>query len=152
MSYRVKDQMSPRIYPRWLILVGFIFGVIVTLVVTGFSHPAAAESSAYPQEIGQIVCDATPIAPASDSGTSLSLTLDPLLIQATQMVVDATRTAEAPLRAQCATAQAFNSGLSFPTYDPLVLTATAINMQAAGDDPILMTATAMVIQATLQTP
>ena len=38
MGTRSKDQMSPRIYPWWLILVGFIFGVIVTLIVTS-GHP-----------------------------------------------------------------------------------------------------------------
>ncbi len=112
--------MSPRIYPWWLILVGFVIGVFVTLVVTGFSHPVAAEYSAYPQEIGQIICDATPIAPASDSGTSPSVTLDPLLIQATQMVMDATRTAEARLRARCAT---------------IAQTATAIVIQATLQTP-----------------
>ncbi|MBI1259667.1 MAG: hypothetical protein GC204_19545 [Chloroflexi bacterium] len=99
MGYRSTDQMSPRIYPWWLILVGFIFGVIVTLVVTS-ARPQPVVVYQQPEnrqaimaQATQMVRYATMTAQAVDSGMARSEMLDPLLATATAIVIQATQQA-----------------------------------------------------------
>jgi len=99
MGYRSSDQISPRIYPWWLILVGFVFGVIVTLVVT---HAQPQTVVVYQPEnmqdiwlqATQLVHEATMNAQAADRGDVVRPeALDPLLQTATAIVIEATRQA-----------------------------------------------------------
>ena len=120
MSDASRDRMSPRIYPWWLILVGFVIGVFVTLVVTQ-SRPQTGVVY-QPQNMQDI------------------------LLQATQLVRYGTMTAQVgyariePLDPLLATAAALSTQTSFGDQlqagvDPLLQTATAIVIQATQQAP-----------------
>ena len=96
MSYGSRDRISPRVYPWWLILVGFIFGVIVTLVVMASSRPQPTVIY-QPQDMDQIWLQATQIihsatgtAQARDRGFARPEALEPLFRTATAIVAQAT--------------------------------------------------------------
>ena len=98
MGYGSSDRISPRIYPWWLILVGFIFGIIVTLVVTQ-SHQQTVmvyqpvdEQSIWLQAT-QLVYEATIAAQRLDSRMLRPEALDPLLQTATAIIIQATKQA-----------------------------------------------------------
>ena len=98
MRYRSRDQMSPRVYPWWLILVGFVFGVIVTLVVTqARPQQVVVYQPENMQDIlvqaTQMVRYATATAQAVDRGFAIPAALDPLLQTATAIVIQATQQA-----------------------------------------------------------
>ena len=99
MGYGSSDRISPRIYPWWLILVGFIFGIIVTLMVTASARPQTVvvyqpvdEQSIWLQAT-QLVHEATMTAQALDSGLIRPEPLAPLLQTATVSVRQATQQA-----------------------------------------------------------
>lgn len=119
MGYGTTDQMSPRIYPWWLILVGFVFGVIVTLVVTA-AHPQQMivyqpyEMQDFGLTATGIVREATMNARMFNNEMAFPTELDPI----------------------SATAAALNAQIDLG------------DRLSAGDDPIFLTATAIVVQAT----
>lgn len=118
-------------YPWWLLLVGFAFGVLVTLWAT----QGRVQTVTVYREAG---------AP------------DQIWLQATDMIQQATQMAaemQQSALSNHATANAFGA------FDPMLMTVTAIVQQATQQvgqpgalDPIMMTATAIVAQATQQAP
>jgi hypothetical protein len=123
MRYGTNDQMSPRIYPWWLILVGFVFGVIVTLVVTA-SRPQQVmvyqpyEVQDFSLTATGIVREATLNAQVFNNQMAFPTEIDPM----------------------SATAAALNAQIGLG------------DRLSTGDDPIFLTATAIVIQATPLAP
>lgn len=127
MRYGTNDQMSPRIYPWWLILVGFVFGVIVTLIVTAARPQQSTiiyqpydnqEMQSFEMTATGILREATMNAQAFNNQMALPTEIDPM----------------------SATAAALNEQIALgDRLSPM-------------DDPIFLTATAIVIQATQQAP
>lgn len=121
MDYSVyeKDKRIPsRVYPWWLILVGFVFGVIATLIFTaGRMQPTVVyryesdpmmwmEAPPAPGEMGNHVI----VAPESE--------MHPIFATATAMIIEATAQAALP-----------NADANTVT-DPMFLTATSFVAQA----------------------
>ena len=114
--YEKDKRIPPRLYPWWLILVGFVFGVIATLMFTASRPPEQVDY--YPGYDGNIWIQAPPapgemgnrviIAPESE--------LDTFQATATAMVNQAT-------------VQAASANIN-PVTDPIALTATSYVAQA----------------------
>ena len=99
MGYGSKDRMSPRVYPWWLILVGFVFGVIVTLVVTQARpqqvvvyQPENMQRYSSPGDAVGSLCDGDRSGRRSEALLRPDA-LDPLLQTATAIVIQATQQA-----------------------------------------------------------
>jgi hypothetical protein len=142
MDYSYDRRVPQRLYPWWLILVGFVFGVIATLI---FTAPRWQPTVVYRY--------------ADDNA---------IWMQATTMVQQATLAAsgytgfQPPFDAYQAT-MAANDAMFQPPVDPIFATATAFIEQATAraggydaalleSDPFALTATAIVAQATPMTP
>jgi hypothetical protein len=126
MSSSSYDKRIPqRVYPWWLILVGFVFGVIATLI---FTAPRWQPTVVYRYDDG-------------DSS---------IWLQATALVHEATLTAEAPLNQRNMLPPPIDPILATATAYILEATAQAGAFNAASSitDPFALTATAIVAQAT----
>jgi hypothetical protein len=124
MGYSTYDKrIPPRIYPWWLILVGFAFGVIATLI---FTAPRWQPTVVYPyDDSDRSRWLEAPPAPGEMGDHVYILPesqIDPLLATATAFIHEATLAAR-------------NGALIAPA-DPIALTATAIVAQATQMAPV----------------
>jgi hypothetical protein len=117
MDYSSYDKrIPPRMYPWWLILVGFVFGVIATLI---FTAPRWQPTVVYRYESDPSIWLQAPPAPG-EMGNHVIIApeseIDPILAAATALVNQAT--------AQAASLNADSIN------DTFVLTATAVVAEA----------------------
>lgn len=122
-SYDQDKRIPPRIYPWWLILVGFVVGVVVTLLVTAPRwQPTVvyryADDNAIWMQATTMIQQATQAA----NGYAVQPGVEPVFATATAIIAEATAAAQ-------------NGAMNGASADPYVLTATAIIAQATQSAP-----------------
>lgn len=123
-SYDQDKRIPPRMYPWWLILVGFVIGVVATLFFTASRwQPTVvyryADDNAIWMQATMMVQQATLAA----NGYALQPPVEPVFATATAIIAEATAAAQ-------------TGAMNGVSADPYVLTATAIIAQATQSAPV----------------